>query len=82
MVSWMRADRARGGSGPLHWADDFLGLALAKGHGVMILHDIAYADIGSNQVRRVTYSAGNHAPDIITAATDSSARLPPSSLAS
>ncbi len=32
LIAVVRADRARGGSGPLHWADDFLGLALAKGH--------------------------------------------------
>lgn len=29
--------------------------------------DIAYADFLSNQVRRITYTAGNHAPDIVAA---------------
>lgn len=29
--------------------------------------DIAYADFVSNQVRRITYSAGNHAPQVVTA---------------
>lgn len=29
--------------------------------------DIAYADFLSNQVRRITYASGNHAPDIVTA---------------
>ncbi|WP_425309456.1 PKD domain-containing protein [Ammonicoccus fulvus] len=29
--------------------------------------DIAYADLSTNQVRRITYASGNHAPSIVTA---------------